>query len=165
MLEVGKIVNVHGIMGDLKILTWTDYPEIFCGLDRVFIDNKGEKKEYKIKSAKVHKGCVLAHFEGINDRNAAEKMKNTVLFALKDEIPIEEGSFFIADLIGLSVKTDEKVIGTLEDVFATGANDVYSVRSEKGKMYYIPAIPDVINEINLENGYILITPLDGLLEE
>ena len=165
MLEVGKIVNVHGISGEVKILTWTDYPEIFCELKRVFIDILGEKKEYKIKSSKVHKGCVLARFTGVDDRSAAEKLKNLTLYAKREEIPIEEGSFFIADLIGLTVKTENEIIGKLEDIFETGANDVYSVRSEKGKMYYIPAIPDVIKEINPEGGYILITPLDGLLED
>ncbi len=165
MLEVGKIVNVHGIMGEVKILTWTDYPEIFCELDRVFIGVKDEKAEYKIKNSRVHKGCVLARLAGVNDRNAAEKLRNTVLYAKKEEIPIEEGSFFIADLIGLNVKTDKEIIGAVEEVFQTGANDVYSVRSEKGKMYYIPAIPDVIKEINQDEGYILITPLDGLLED
>lgn len=165
MLEVGKIVNVHGIMGEVKILPWTDFPEDFYELSSLFVKEKDGLKEYEIKSARVHKGCVLVKLSGVNDRNAAERMKDTTVLAKREEIPIDEGRFFIADLIGITVKTEEKVIGTLTDVFQTGANDVFSVRSEMGKMYYIPSIPSVVKEINPKEGYILITPMEGLLDE
>lgn len=165
MLEVGKIVNVHGIAGELKILPWTDFPEDFCELTTVFTEKKGERTEYKVKSARIHKGCVLVKLEGVNDRNAAELLKNTTVLARREEIPKEEGSFFIADLIGLMVKTESEDLGKLEDVFQTGANDVFSVRQENGKMLYIPSIPNVVKEINPDGGYILITPIDGLLED
>ena len=165
MLEVGKIVNVHGILGEIKIMPWTDYPENFYDFSVLYIKKANEKTEYEIKSARVHKGCVLVKLAGVDDRTAAEKMKNLTVFAKRDEIKLEEGRYFIADLIGIEVKTEEKVLGKLEDVFQTGANDVYSVRSENGKMLYIPAIPEVIDEINPEGGYILITPLDGMPED
>ena len=165
MLEVGKIVNVHGIAGEVKILPWTDFPEDFCELSCLYVEKNGEKIEYKIKSARVHKGCVLAKLDGVNDRTAAERLKNITVFAKREEIPIEEGSYFIADLIGLTVKTEDRILGKLEDVFQTGANDVYSVRCENGKMLYIPAIPSVVAEKNLSEGYILITPIHGLLED
>lgn len=165
MLTVGKIVNVHGIAGEVKILPWTDFPEDFYEFTSLFIEEKnGTKQEYKIKQARVHKGCVLVKFFEINDRNAAERLKNINVLAKREEVPIEEGRHFIVDLLGLSVKTEEELLGELIDIFNTGANDVYSVRRENGKMLYIPVIPSVVKEINTDDGYILVSLPDGLLE-
>lgn len=165
MIEVGKVVNVHGLMGELKIVPWTDSPENFYDFSVLYIEKAKEKRPYKIKSMRLHKGCVLVKLEGIDDRTAAERLKNSTVYAKREEFVLEEGRHFIADLIGLNVKTENESLGTLEDVFQTGANDVYSVRRKNGKMLYIPAIDDVIDEINIEGGYILITPIEGLLED
>lgn len=163
-LETGKIVNIHGLRGEVKIMPWSDDAEFICEFDVLYCG--GDKKAYKVEFSRVHKNTVLAKFKGIDSPEAANKLRNSIVYINRDDIELEEGTYFIADLIGLEVKDADngKIYGVVKDVFQTGANDVYEV-SNDGKSCYIPAIPDVIIETDLEKKLLLIRPLEGLFDE
>ena len=163
-LETGKIVNIHGLRGEVKIMPWSDDAEFICEFDVLYCG--GDKKAYEVEFSRVHKNTVLAKFKGIDSPEAANKLRNSIVYINRDDIELEEGTYFIADLIGLEVKDADngKIYGVVKDVFQTGANDVYEV-SNDGKSCYIPAIPDVIIETDLEKKLLLIRPLEGLFDE
>lgn len=163
-LETGKIVNIHGLKGEVKIMPWSDDAEFICEFDVIYCGK--EKQAFEIESARVHKNMVLAKFKGIDTPEAANALRNSIVYIDREDIELEEGTYFIADLIGLEVKDADngKTYGTVKDVFQTGANDVYEV-SNNGKSYYIPAIPDVIINTDIQNKSILIRPLEGLFDE
>lgn len=164
-LEIGKIVNIHGIRGDVKVMPWCDEPELLCEFDSLFIDR--DKKEINIESARVFKNTVIMHIEGCDTPEAAQKMREKILYIHRDDLELEEGVYFIQDLIGMSVvdADDGKLYGTLKDVSQTGANDVYEVFDEENKKtYWIPAIPDVVIETDVDGGVMKIRPLEGLLD-
>lgn len=164
-LEIGKIVNIHGLRGDVKVMPWCDDPELLCEFDRLFIDR--DKKEIEIEDAKVFKNTVIMRFSGCSTAEDAEKLRNKILYMHRDDLELEEGVYFIQDLIGLSVIDADsgRVYGTLKDVSQTGANDVYEVFDEENKKtYWIPAIPDVVIETDIDGGVMKIRPLEGLLD-
>lgn len=164
-LEIGKIVNIHGLRGDVKVMPWCDEPELLCEFDRLFIDK--DKKEIFTEDAKVFKNTVIMHFEGCDNPEAAEKLRNKILYMHRDDLELDEGVYFIQDLIGLRVVDADngKVYGTIKDVSQTGANDVYEVfDSELNKTYWIPAIPDVVIETDIDGEIMKIRPLEGLLD-
>ena len=163
-LETGKIVNIHGLKGEVKIMPWSDDADFICMFDTLYCGK--EKKAFEVEYSRVHKNMVLVKFKDINTPESANKLRNSIVFIDRDEIELEEGTFFIADLIGLAVKDADsgEEYGVVKDIFQTGANDVYEVKSGE-KSYYIPAIPDVIIETDLENKIIFIRPLEGLFDE
>lgn len=164
-LEIGKIVNIHGLKGDVKVMPWCDEPELLCEFDRLFIDR--DKKEIEVEDARVFKNTVIMRFEGCASPEDAEKLRNKVLYIHRDDLELEEGVYFIQDLIGLNVVDADsgRVYGTLKDVSQTGANDVYEVFDEENKKtYWIPAIPDVVIETDVDGGVMKIRPLEGLLD-
>ncbi len=164
-LEIGKIVNIHGLRGDVKVMPWCDEPELLCEFDRLFIDK--DKKEIFTEDAKVFKNTVIMHFEGCDTPEAAEKLRNKILYMHRDDLELDEGVYFIQDLIGLRVVDADngRAYGTIKDVSQTGANDVYEVfDSELNKTYWIPAIPDVVVETDIDGEIMKIRPLEGLLD-
>ena len=166
-LEIGKITNVHGLNGEVKVYPWCDDAAFLCSFDTLYTDKNG-KNPVNVLNARIQGNLVLMQFEGCTDRNQAEKMRGTVLYMDRDEVELEEGCYFIQDLIGLKVIDADsgKIWGTIRDVMQTGANDVYSIWSEEDKREYLaPAIPDVILETDLENGTMIIRPLKGLFED
>ena len=107
---------------------------------------------------------VLLKIKGINDMNQAEKCKGLYLkIHRKDAIKLPKDTYFIADLLGLEVYTDEgELLGKVDDIFPTGANDVYVVKNELGKQILLPSIPEVIKEIDLEKGKVIVHLIEGL---
>ena len=165
--EIGIIVKPQGIAGEMRVLPTTDDPERFGLLKEVLVRfPKGQDETYKIVSTRLHKGLVLLKLEGITDRNAAEKMTRGVLLIPPEQaIPLNADEYFIRDLIGLTVQTESgEAIGTIKDVFPTGANDVYTVQNEDGKTFMIPAIKDVVRAVSMESRTMTVRLLDGLLE-
>lgn len=164
-LETGKIVNIHGLKGEVKIMPWSDDPEFICEFSTLYCGKN--KTPYNIQSARIHKNMVLVKFENINSPEAANALRNNIVYIDKDETVLDEDTFFIADLIGLTVKDadSDKIYGTVKDIFQTGANDVYEIKSDDNKLYYVPAIPDVIINTDLDNKIITIRPLEGLFDE
>ena len=163
-LEVGKIVNTHGLRGEVKIVTWTDYPEDFEEIPKVYIKRKTGDEALTIKGVKYQKNNIIVKFEEIKDINEAERYKNQVVYADREDLPeLEEGAHYIADLIGLTVvEEDGSVVGTLVDVFNTGANDIYDVKREGKKNLLLPVIDEVVKDIDLEDGKITVHIMEGL---
>lgn len=163
-LEAGKIVNTHGIKGEVKIMPYCDSPELFCEFDRFFMGR--DFNEINVERSRVQKNMVIAKLEGVNTPEDAEKLRNKMLYMHRDDLELDEDTFFIQDLIGMAVKNADngRVYGVIDDVLQTGANDVYSIKGEN-KTYLIPAIADVIAETDLENDIMLIHELEGLFDE
>ena len=163
-LEIGKIVNVHGLCVDVKVVQWCDEPEFLCEFDTLYLGKA--QKPVNVTAARLQKGNVLLHLEGVDTVEAAEQLRNQVLYMDRDEVELEEGVYFIQDLIGLPVLDADtgKSYGKLSDVMQTGANDVYEIKDETGKTVLIPAIPDVVQETDLDGGVMRIRPLEGLFD-
>lgn len=164
--EVGQIVNTFGVKGMVKVVPFTDEIERFEELKEVYVCKKEEMHSIKIEQVKYHKNMVLLKFIGIEDMNEAEKLKGCYLkIDRKHAKKLPKDTYFIADLIGLSVYTDEgKLLGKVDDIFETGANYIYSVKTEEGKQILLPNIPDVLKEIDLENEKIIVHLLKGLVD-
>ena len=162
--EVGKIVNTYGIKGFVKVVPYTDDITRFEKLKNVYIDFKGNLILMTIDEVSYSKGNVLLKFKEAPDINMVEKYKNSFIkIPRKDAVKLPKDSYFVADLIGLEVYTEEgRLLGKLDDIFKTGSNDVYVVKSEDGKQTLLPAIKDVIKNIDFENKKIIVNLLKGL---
>ena len=157
LLECGKIVNTHGIRGEVKIVPWADSPEFLCDLPALYIDGK----PVKIRNARVHKGNVIALLEGIDDVNTAMLLKEKVVSMSRDDVDLPEGSFYLADIIGLKViDEDGKELGVLADILSPSLQQVYVVKGEREIM--IPVVPQFILETNVEGGYIKVRLIEGM---
>ena len=162
-LEAGKIVTTHGIRGEVKIMPYTDTPDLLAEFDRLFIGRN--KDEVIITRSRVFKNTVIAKIEGVDTPEAAEKLRNKILYMHRDDLELDEDTYFIQDLIGVEVRdaaTDE-VYGTIADVMQTGANDVYVIKGEK-REYLVPAIADVVVSTDIDSNIMTIRPLDGLFD-
>ena len=166
MLQVGVITQTHGIRGEVKVFPTTDDAARFKKLKKVTLDNGKERRELEIASVKFFKNLVILKFKGIDNINDVEKYKKAPLYVTReDAVPLGENEYFIADLIGLKVISDEgDALGILDDVLQTGANDVYVVKTTAGKEILLPAIKDCILNVDLERGEMLVHVLDGLLD-
>lgn len=165
-LEIGKIVSTHGIKGEVRVQPWCDSGEFLTEFEELYFA-KGAQKVI-VESARVQKNVVVMKLQGIEDMNAAQLLRNKVLYMDRDDVELEEGSYFIQDLLGIKVvdaNDPDKVYGTLVDVTETGANDVYHIKQEDEKIVLIPAIPEVIDQVLLEEEIMKITPLKGLFDE
>ena len=164
-LEIGQIVNTHGIKGEIKVTPFTNDITRFDDLKEVYVKSKKESKLYKVEGVRYHKNMVLLKLESIDNPEDAEKLKNSYLeIDRKDAVPLEEGTYFIADLIGLEVYTDDgKLLGKVDDIYNTGANDIYVIKDELGKQVLLPGIKDVIKNVDLEGGKITVHLIPGLI--
>ena len=150
-LEIGKIVATRGVRGEVRVQPWSDSPEFLCEFDMLYLDEG--KKTIEIERSFVQKNVVVMKLKGIDTVEKAQEMRNSILYMDRDDVELPEGSYFVQDLIGLSVidADNNEKIGVLSDVTETGANDVYHIKAEK-KEYLIPAIPDVIEKVDIEKG-------------
>lgn len=166
-LEIGKIVNTHGLRGEVKVTVWMDSPEDFEDIKNVYVKKRREEEKFTVKNIKYQKNNLIVKFSELNDINTAEQYKNCVLYAERDELgELPEGVYYIADLIGLEVyNEDGEKIGVLADVFNTGANDIYDVKREGKKNLLLPAIDDVLLETDIEGGRIVVHVMEGLDDE
>lgn len=163
-LEIGQIVNTHGLKGHLKVVPFTDDINRFKDLKNIYIDFKNELIECTIQEVKFIKNLVMLKLEDIDDINDAEKYKGCYLkINRKDAKKLDKNTYFIADLIGLDVyDMQNNKIGILDDIFPTGSNDVYVVNLEDGKQILLPAISKVIKEINVEQRKIIVDISQGV---
>ena len=167
LLEVGKIVNTHGLRGDVKVVPWMDYPEEFEELSTVWLKTRRELKKLTLSSVKYQKNNLIVKFKEISDINEAEQYKNCVLLADREELgELPEGVHYIVDLIGLTVVDESGAeIGKIADVFNTGANDIYDVKRERKKNLLLPVIDDVVKNIDIEGGKVTVHIMEGLDDE
>ena len=164
-LEIGQIVNTFGIKGMVKVKPFTDDITRFDDLKRVYVESNKTKKEYEIEEVKYHKDMVLIKFKGIDKVEEAELLRNSYLKVNRNEEPnLEDGTYYIVDLLGLDVYSDEgNFLGKVDDIFNNGSCDIYAIKDELGKQLLLPAISDVIKEINLEEKKIVVHILKGLI--
>jgi len=161
-LEAGQIVNTHGLRGEVKVNPWTDAPEVFEVFDNVYLQ---DGTEFKVENVRYQKSCVLLKLSGINTVDDAERMRNKILCVEREIFEnLPDDTYLVADIKGLLVKDSQKEYGLVDDVITTGSNDVYVVKSEGQKDVLVPAIKDVIMEINIKEGYILVNMPKGLID-
>ncbi|MBO5929868.1 MAG: 16S rRNA processing protein RimM [Clostridia bacterium] len=156
-IEIGKIVGTHGIRGEVKLVAWTD--DLYDLLEaKVFYLKDGTPLH--VEKSRVHKNALIIKFREISDMNEAESKRGIVLYT--EKTPLPEGRFYIKDLIGLNAVTDGAVFGKLTDVFNTGANDIYEIKTDAGKTLYLPVIDGVIDSVDLKAHKIYVTIPEGL---
>lgn len=166
-LEIGKIVATYGIHGEIRVQPWCDAPADLAEQKRLYLDDKG-KKSVIVLRGRIHKNIVVLLLEGISTVEEAQLLRNQILYVDRDTLSLEEGAYFIQDLIGLVVSDADdpaKVYGRLTDVFQTGANDVYEITDENGTKRLIPAIKEVVISTDIEGEKMKIRPLKGLFED
>lgn len=164
-IEIGQIVNTSGLKGVVKVNPFTDDISKFEDLKYVYIQLKNELKKVKIEQVRYNKNQVLLKLEGIDSIEEAEKYRNFYLKTEKEsQEDLGEDTYYIVDLIGLDVYSDKnEYLGKIEDVFPTGSNDVYVVKDNLGKQILIPAIADVVKEVDLKNKKMTINLIPGLI--
>ena len=164
LYQVGAITQTHGVRGEVKVFPLTDDVMRFKNMKDLILDTGREQITLEVTSARPQKNLVILKFKGYDSINDVEKYKGAKLYVTKENrVACDEDEYFIADLIGLTVVTDDgSVLGTLTDVLQTGANDVYVVHLEAGKEVLIPAIKDCIKEVDVENGKMVVHLLKGL---
>ncbi len=155
-LEAGTIVSTHGVHGEVKILPWADGPEFLTLFDRVYL--KG--REYEVENSRVQKTCVLMKLKGVDTMDAAQALRDTVVKVDREDVELEEGTFFIADLIGLPVLAEGQEIGKVKEILTLPGNDVYVVKGEYE--YMIPGVKEFLLETNLEQGFIRVKLIEGM---
>lgn len=166
LLEIGQIVNSYGIKGFLKVVPFTDDVTRYDNLKKIYIEKNKKLEEVEIEEVKYHKNLVLLKLKGIDDIDGTIKYKNCYIkIDRKDAVDLPENSYFIVDLIDMEVYTDENnLLGKIVDVFPTGSNDVYVVKNELGKQTLLPAIGDVIKNVDVENKKMIVHLIEGLGE-
>jgi 16S rRNA processing protein RimM len=160
LLEVGRIVNTHGVNGAVKIEPWTNSPEDFSLIPALTI----RERTYRVLSASVRKSLVLVTLEGVDALDAAIALKNSIVSAARGDIPLPEGERFIVDLIGLEARDSETggVFGTVRGVLPLPAHNVYEIEGIDGAEHLIPAVPAFVSELNPDGGYIAFNLLEGI---
>jgi 16S rRNA processing protein RimM len=166
-LQVGKIVNTHGVKGEMRVLPLTDDPHRFDALDWVYVEKGSEMIQYDIKGVKYIKNLVIVKLSGIDTIDAAEALKDCfILVDRSNAVKLPKDTFFICDLIGCTI-IDEKnvVLGQITDILKTGSNDVYVIKNESGRELLLPALKSVVRAVSLEQKRIDVTVPKGLLED
>jgi len=160
-LEVGKVTNVHGLMGEVKVQPWADSPEFLCQFKTLYVD--GSHFPMTVQRARVHKNMVIIKFEGPTDVPSALALRNAILYIDRADAKLPEGAFFLADIYGLEVRdaASGEVLGKIADVLTLPANNVYVVRGGARELM-IPAVPQFIAETNVEGGFIRVNMMEGL---
>lgn len=167
LLRVGVITSSHGVRGEAKVYPTTDDMTRFESLKEVMIKNKDSEMWTEVTGVRYSKNLVIAKFACFSAPEEIKKyLQADVLIDRKDAVPLEEGEYYIADLIGSQVVSDEgKELGKIKDVLQTGANDVYLVKGADGKELLFPVIPDCVKNVDIENGIITVHIMPGLLDQ
>lgn len=163
--EIGQIVNTSGLKGEIKIKPFTDDITKFNDFKTIYVSVKKELKEFEVEHVRFSKNMVFLKLKGIDTIEEAENYRNLYIKRKRDkDEKLEEDTYYIVDLLGCKVYTDEqKELGEVVDVFSTGSNDVYVVKDEIGKQVLLPAIKDVIKNVDIENRTIIVHLLEGLI--
>lgn len=163
-LQVGVISSTHGIRGEVKVFPTTDDPARFKKLKKVLLDTGKEHLEFEVQSVKFFKQFVIVKFKGVDNINDIERYKGkSLLVPRENAVPLKKDEYYIADLIGMEVFTEEGRFGVLKDVMETGANEVYIVDSDEHGEVLIPAIRQCILDVDVEEQRMKIRLMDGLI--
>ena len=163
-IECGKIINTHGCRGGLKAEAWCNDESDFLELERVFLKNGSSFVEHKILKASVFKQFIIFELDGIDDMDKAIALKNRILYARREDFSLEEGEYFIVDIIGLDVidADNGKVYGSLKEIINRGASDIYVVKTENGETM-IPAVDEFIISVDVNKG-VYVRPIEGMFD-
>jgi 16S rRNA processing protein RimM len=164
-LECGAITRIHGLMGALVVNHYCDSYEIFAQLKYIYIKSPNGYEKKKVKKISPYKVGALLTLDGIANADEAMKFRGKTIYADRDDLLKDDDSFFIVDLIGLGVydyETNEKY-GVLDEVANYGAQDVYVIKRDGKANAFIPAVPEFVKKISLEEG-IFISPIEGMIE-
>ncbi|HWL23684.1 MAG TPA: ribosome maturation factor RimM [Ureibacillus sp.] len=168
--NVGRIVNTHGIKGEVRVISTTDFEEVrFAPGSRLAIFKKDDKKPtwVTIETARKHKNFILLTFEGLHNINLVEHFKESLLKVTKDQLEedeLQENEYYYYEIIGCEVFSEEgEQLGVITEILETGANDVWELKAPNGKKHYIPYIEDVVKEIDVDEKKIIIHVMEGLL--
>ena len=163
-LEACEIINVRGLKGELKVDSFCDSLEVLCSVNTLYFDENGTSS-VKVVSAKPYKGYVYLMLESVTTVEQANMLRGKILYANREDIPVDDGSYFIEDLLGLNVIDADsgKVYGTISDIFNSGASDIYAIKKDE-KLYYFPAVDEFIVETDLGRG-VFIRPIPGMFDE
>ena len=162
LLEAGKIINTHGIRGELKVQPWCDSLEIFLSLKRLYLD----QTEYRVVSSRPHKGNALVILQGIDRLDLAESLKNKTVYLNREDIPLSENTAFIHDMIGLPVfdRRTQQEIGLFKEMLHLPAGDIMLIRQDS-RQYMIPAVETFLKKIDLKNHLIEVSTIEGMLDD
>ena len=162
--QVGVITSTHGERGEVKVFPTTDDPARFKKLKQVILDTGKEDMELEITGVKFFKNMVILKFKGIDDMDTANKYRQKSLYVTRENaVKLEKNEYFIADLIGLAVSSEEgEDLGFINDVLQTGANDVYVIKKTGEEDLLLPAIKDCVKEVDIEGGKMVVHVLPGL---
>lgn len=168
MLNVGKIVNTHGIRGELRVWPQTDFPEIrFRAGSKLLMvpPGGGEPVAVEVHAARLQKNVYILKLKGYNNINEVERYKGWSLKVPEnDRVPLSEGEYYVRDIVGCKVVTDEgQTLGVIVDVLSPGANDVWVVEMTNGKQLLLPVIDDVILHVDVASKYVQVHLMEGLL--
>lgn len=156
-IEAGKIVNTHGVRGEVKIQVWLDSPEFMKKFKTVYID----EKPVKMLSARPHKDMLIASLEGIDDVNAAMCLKNKTVYIDRKDARLPRGTYFLQDIMGAAViDEDGNEVGKLVDIMETPASAIYVVRGETEHL--IPAVPEFVLKTDADRGIIKVHLIEGM---
>ena len=159
-LVVGKVVAPWGTGGELKVVILTDFPDRFRDLKSVYLGDE----PWMLEGHRRHGRWIILKLEGCADRNSARKLRGELVqIPLEEAVPLSEDEYYIYQIEGLEVWTREgEHLGRVSEVLFTGANEVYIVKGERGEIL-LPAIEDVVKEVDLEGGRLIVEPLEGML--
>ena len=165
-MRVGVYANTHGVRGEIKVFPTTDDTSRFKKLKKVYLDLGKEKMELEIQSVRFFKNLVILKFKGIDNINDIEKYKGKdLLIQRKDAVKLREDEYFICDIIGSKVVTEDgKEVGSLKEVPQTGANDVYVVTTLDKKEILLPVIKDCVLDVNIEEKIVTVHLMAGIMD-
>lgn len=163
-IKIGRIVNAVALKGEVKVYNYSGYKERYEELNRIIVNNK----EYKIEKVRYQQDMVILKLKDVNDRNAAEALKTKDVFITEEDLKeLPEDTFYIRDLIGMYVidADTENTIGTIKDVIQNSAQDIYVVKCEEGPDALIPAVSEFVKEVNLEEKFVKVKLIEGMIEQ
>jgi 16S rRNA processing protein RimM len=163
--NMGKIVNTHGVRGEVKVYPYSDDLEKFEDFEYFYIEGEGKKK-YEIESTRVHKNMVLVKFKGYEDINKVLNFLNKNVYMERKDVEDDSEGHYIVDLIGCEIFDDQGAfVGHLKDVLQTSAQDLYEIKkASDGKMFYLPVVDAFVKNIDIKNKKIIVHLIEGIME-
>lgn len=165
-LELGQIVGTHGVKGEIRINPWCDSPDFAKKFKTVYFDSKGQNG-IRVISSRAHGNVILMKLENVDTMEAAQAMRNKILYIKRSDAKLQAGSWFIEELLGCEVydaDDEQRNYGKITDVLSTGANDVWQITDKDGAEYLIPAIKEVIVSVDVVSDCVKIRPLKGIFD-
>lgn len=158
--EIGKIVNTFGIKGEVKVALYTENISNFKKNNNIYVNNK----EFQVENSRLQKNVLILKLKGIENMTEAENLRGSTIKVDRSKKELPEGTYYIADLVGLDVYTDEGILlGKIIDIYNTGANDIYTIKTLDEKEILLPAIKEVIKQVDLQNQKVIVHILKGLI--